>query len=190
MTSPYLALEFLVCEGHSSFWSFSNIFGVRRVSEGTFQSRTAPLDAAKYSIYYTLYLQNTYLGWKRNLSIKHGEKSRIGTETSVKCILMFFMTIFRFFFIFFISYLFSFTVLFWCCQMLFSFNFLSPLWHGEERLEVEKRGECQLDTYLHTNENLSLLWTRGLCWVAQTSAILPSIIMSVHLYTNGCMGIH
>lgn len=131
MTSPYLALEFLVCEGHSSFWSFSNIFGVRRVSEGTFQSRTPPLDAAKYSIYYTLYLQNTYLGWKRNLSIKHGEKSRIGTETSVKCILMFFMTIFRFFFFNFISvFLYSF-VLMLSDAFQFQLSVTIVAWRGE-----------------------------------------------------------
>ena len=53
-SSPYLVNKFLVPEGHHGFWSFSNIFEKRGVNEGVFQFQTSPLDAAKYSKYYTL----------------------------------------------------------------------------------------------------------------------------------------
>lgn len=53
-SSPYLENKFLVPEGHHGLWSFSNIFEKQGANEGVFQSRTSPLDAAKYSKYYTL----------------------------------------------------------------------------------------------------------------------------------------
>ena len=53
-SSPYLENKFLVPEGYHGLWSFSNIFEKRGVNEGVFQLRTSPLDAAKYSKYYTL----------------------------------------------------------------------------------------------------------------------------------------
>lgn len=80
--SPYSENVCSCHAGHCIFWSLANVLGKGGVSEGVLQSRTSPLAAAKYWIYYNLYLYAIVKVYKNQLQLYNGHTNKVNKLTT------------------------------------------------------------------------------------------------------------